>query len=70
MQTQQLRIRDYLQESKRLPGAFCSDKAFATRLALVATLTKGKLDEALKNHLKVGYSPRTKVQDALRIASI
>ena len=63
-----LRIRDYLRESKDFLELSVQDKAFATRLALGATLTKGKLDEALKNHLKSGIHLEPKVQDALRIA--
>lgn len=63
-----LRIRDYLRESKAFLELSVQDKAFATRLALGATLTKGKLDEALKNHLKSGIHLEPKVQDALRIA--
>ena len=63
-----LRIRDYLRESKDFSELSVQDKAFATRLALGATLTKGKLDEALKNHLKSGIHLEPKVQDALRIA--
>lgn len=63
-----LRIRDYLRESVAFLELSVQDKAFATRLALGATLTKGKLDEALKNHLKSGIHLEPKVQDALRIA--
>ena len=63
-----LRIRDYLRESKDFSELSVQDKAFATRLALGAVLTKGKLDEALKNHLKSGIHLEPKVQDALRIA--
>ena len=55
-------------ESKDFSELSVQDKAFATRLALGATLTKGKLDEALKNHLKSGIHLEPKVQDALRIA--
>ena len=50
-----LRIRDYLRESKDFSELSVQDKAFATRLALGATLTKGKLDEALKNRLVSKY---------------
>ncbi|MFC2670673.1 RsmB/NOP family class I SAM-dependent RNA methyltransferase [Lancefieldella parvula] len=63
-----LRVRDYLRESKDFSELSAQDKAFATRLALGATLTKGKLDEALKNHLKSGIHLEPRVQDALRIA--
>ena len=63
-------FRDYLRESKDFSELSAQDKAFATRLALGATLTKGKLDQALRNHLKSGIHLEPKVQDALRYCCI
>lgn len=63
----QLRVRDYLRISPEFISLSSQDKAFVTRLVLGVTLTYGKLDQAIKNHLKRGIHLEPKVQDTLRI---